>query len=130
MQQPLAHFYFLTVLEDLKGSTFTITSAGSWTSEYDCVTNEWRAYGNNTTNQAADDPVIGRHQRFAVAFLNGKTYSWGGQNAPTVGDSSLPFVREYQADPVATAVSYGAGCNGSTGRRSHRITEPDAQAIS
>lgn len=93
----------------------TLTGAGGWTSEYDCVTNEWRAYGNDTVNQGADDPIIGNHQRFAVAFLNGKTYSWGGQNAPSIGDSSLPFVREYQADPVATAVSYGSGCNGSTG---------------
>jgi hypothetical protein len=92
-----------------------LTGAGGWTSEYDCVTNEWRAYGANLTSQSADDPIIGNHQRFAVAFLNGKTYSWGGQNAPSIGDINLPFVREYQANPVATAVSYGAGCNGSTG---------------
>lgn len=92
-----------------------LTGAGGWTSEYDCVTNEWRAYGNNLTSQSADDPIIGNLQRFAVAFLNGKTYAWGGQNAATLGDAAIPFVREYQANPVASAVSYGAGCNGSTG---------------
>jgi hypothetical protein len=36
------------------------TAAGSWTSEYDCVTNEWRAYGSSLTNQAGADPLIGR----------------------------------------------------------------------
>tara|TARA_R110002096_G_scaffold400674_1_gene597318 strand:- start:3174 stop:4700 length:1527 start_codon:yes stop_codon:yes gene_type:complete len=92
-----------------------LTGAGGWTSEYDCVTNEWRAYGADLTDQGADDPIIGNHQRFAVAFLNGKTYFWGGQNAPSVGDINLPFVKEYQASPLASAVSYGIGCNGSAG---------------
>lgn len=91
------------------------TAAGSWTSEYDCVLNEWRAYGPSTTSQTASDPVIGQVQRMAVAFVNGKTYHWAGQNVPTVGDANLPFVKEYQASPIASSVAMGAGCNSSTG---------------
>lgn len=92
-----------------------ITSSGSWTSEYDCVLNEWRAYGNDQSNQAAEDPLIGRLQRFPVAFLNGKTYFWAGQNPASAGDSNLPFVKEYQAAPLAAVTSYGAGCTGPGG---------------
>jgi hypothetical protein len=91
------------------------TGAGSWTSEYDCVNNKWRAYGSDITNQNANDPVIGRQRRFAIAFLNGKTYFWGGQDPQTAGTGNLSSVKEHQANPLATAVSYGTGCNGSTG---------------
>ncbi|MCR9244000.1 MAG: hypothetical protein NXI31_03140 [bacterium] len=91
------------------------TGAGSWTSEYDCVTNVWRAFGNSLTSQSADDPLLGRQQRFPVAFVGGKTYFWGGQNPATLGDSNLAFVKEYQAAPLATSTPFGSGCNGSAG---------------
>lgn len=91
------------------------TAAGGWSSEYDCVTNEWRAYGDSTTSQDADDPVWGNVQRMTVAFLNGKTYFWGGQNVPFAGDSTLASVKEYQASPLAAATAYGAGCSGQSG---------------
>ncbi|MCK5944552.1 MAG: hypothetical protein KAI24_21365 [Planctomycetes bacterium] len=92
-----------------------ITSAGSWTSEYDCVLNEWRAYGDNQASQSAEDPLIGRLQRFPVAFINGKAWFWAGQNPASAGDANLPFVKEYQASPVAAAAAYGAGCAGPGG---------------
>ena len=92
-----------------------ITSAGGWTSEYDCVLDEWRAYGNDLTNQSAEDPLIGRLQRFPVAYINGKTYFWAGQNPAVAGDANLPFVKEYQADPIASATSYGGGCANAIG---------------
>jgi len=93
----------------------SITGPGSWTSEYDCVTNKWRAYGSDLTNQNANDPLLGRQRRFAIAFLNGKTYLWGGQDPQTPGTANMSFVKEYQATPLATASSYGAGCNGASG---------------
>lgn len=91
------------------------TGAGSWTSEYDCVTGEWRAYGHNVTSQGTPDPLIGHQRRFAVAFVNGKTYFWGGQDPSVSNVGNLPFVKEYQADPLASAVAYGTGCNGPSG---------------
>lgn len=91
------------------------TAGNSWVSEYDCVTNEWRAYGNNIATQNSSDPVWGQVQRKCIAFLNGKTYFWGGQNPPTIGDSTLAYVKEYQANPIATVTSYGAGCSGPAG---------------
>jgi hypothetical protein len=91
------------------------TSAGGWTSEFDCVTNEWRAFGNNTATQSADDPIFGNLQRFCVAYVNGKTYFWAGQNPATPGDANLAFVKEYQAAPLATATAYGTGCTGPGG---------------
>ena len=90
-------------------------SAGGWVSEYDCVTNEWRAYGNSTTSQNADDPIWGNLQRFTTAFIDGKTYFWSGQNVPFAGDANLSFVKQYQADPVASTSSFGAGCTGQSG---------------
>ncbi len=91
------------------------TAGNGWVSEYDCVKNEWRAFGNNTVTQNTSHPVWGQVQRKCMAFLNGKTYFWGGQNPPTIGDSTLAFVKEYQANPVATATSYGTGCSGPGG---------------
>ncbi|HEX5052564.1 MAG TPA: kelch repeat-containing protein [Planctomycetota bacterium] len=99
------------------------TSGNGWVSEYDCVTNEWRAYGNNTVSQNTSDPVWGQVQRKCMAFLNGKTYFWGGQNPPAIGDSTLAYVKEYQASPVATATSYGAGCTGPGGLLSLTTSE-------
>jgi len=91
------------------------TGAGGWISEYDCVLNEWRAYGNNTTSQSADDPIWGNLQRYCITYVNGKTYFWAGQNPATLGDANLAFVKEYQASPTATAMSYGTGCTGPGG---------------
>jgi len=91
------------------------TGSGSWTSEYDCVNNVWRAFGNDLSTQSVDDPVVGRLQRFAVEFLNGKTYFWAGQNPGVAGDADLALVKEYQASPVAAATSYGSSCSGPGG---------------
>jgi hypothetical protein len=99
------------------------TAGNGWVSEYDCVANEWRAYGNNTTNQNTSDPVWGQVQRVCTAFLNGKMYFWGGQNVPTIGDSTLAYVKEYQANPVASAGTYGLGCAGPGGPLSCVATE-------
>lgn len=91
------------------------TAAGGWVSEYDCVTNEWRAFGNSTTSQTADDPIWGNLQRYCIEYVNGKTYFWAGQNPATPGDANLAFVKEYQASPLAEAPAYGAGCAGPSG---------------
>lgn len=90
------------------------TTSGStgWVSEFDCVTNEWRAFGVSTTSQTASDPVIGNLQRFYSAFVGGKVLIWGGQNTNTIGDADLIKIKEYQASPLADAASYGSGCGG------------------
>ncbi|MCA8965391.1 MAG: hypothetical protein KDC48_10915 [Planctomycetes bacterium] len=90
------------------------TTSGStgWVSEYDCVTNEWRAFGVSTTSQTASDPVIGNLQRFFSAFVGGKVLIWGGQNTNTIGDADLTKIKEYQAGTLATAATYGTGCGG------------------
>jgi hypothetical protein len=90
------------------------TTSGStgWVSEYDCVANEWRAFGVSTTLQATSDPVIGNLQRFFSAFVNGKILIWGGQNTNTVGDADLIKIREYQTSAFASAATYGTGCGG------------------
>ncbi|MCA8952863.1 MAG: hypothetical protein KDE27_25360 [Planctomycetes bacterium] len=90
------------------------TTSGStgWVSEYDCVVNEWRAFGVNTTTQGSSDPIVGNVQRFFSAFVAGKVLLWAGQNTNTIGDADLTKVKEYQADPLASATPYGSGCNG------------------
>ncbi|MFT4515021.1 MAG: hypothetical protein ACI91B_003734 [Planctomycetota bacterium] len=90
------------------------TGLGSWISEYDCVNNKWRAFGN-ITGQSLPGPLIGQQNRFAIAFLNGKTYFWGGRDPSTTSTANLAFVKEYQANPLATAVAYGTGCAGQSG---------------
>lgn len=86
-------------------------SPSGWTSEFDCVSNEWKLYGDASALTA--DPVIGRASRYYPAFLAGKVYLWGGQNPAGVG-ASLTEVKEYQANPIAAATSFGAGCNSMT----------------
>ncbi|MFO1076804.1 MAG: kelch repeat-containing protein [Planctomycetota bacterium] len=86
------------------------TAAGGWVSEYDNVTNTWRAFG--AASQATADPVIGTLQRFPAAFVNGAVHFWYGQNPSSVGDSTLSSVKSYQANPLASALPYGSGCNG------------------
>ena len=89
-------------------------SPSGWCSEFDCVTNEWKLYGAASFNTA--DPVIGRASRYYAAFFaaTGKVQLWGGQNPSGVG-VPLTEVKEYQASPIASTVSYGAGCAGSGG---------------
>lgn len=89
-------------------------SPSNWTSEFDCVTNEWKLYGD--TNFNTGDPVVGRGSRYYAAFLQpGNTvYMWGGQN-PSGSGIPLTSVKEYQADPIATASIVGSGCSGSSG---------------
>ncbi|MCA8952969.1 MAG: hypothetical protein KDE27_25890 [Planctomycetes bacterium] len=89
-------------------------SPSGWTSEFDCVTNEWRLYGGATFDTA--DPVIGRASRYYSAFVpaTSRIYFWGGQD-PTGQGASLVAMKEYQASPLASASSFGAGCNSSVG---------------
>jgi len=86
-------------------------SPSAWTSEFDCVTNEWLLYGPAAFSTA--DPVIGRASRYYSAFIPaaGKIYFWGGQNPSGTG-TPLTDMKEYQAAPVASVASYGAGCSG------------------
>ncbi len=86
-------------------------SPSSWTSEFDCVTNEWLLYGASTSSIA--DPVIGRASRYYPGFIPaaGKVYMWGGQNPSGTG-VPLTTMKEYQANPVATADPVGSGCTG------------------
>lgn len=90
------------------------TTSGStgWVSEYDCVTNEWRAFGVSTTTQATSNPIIGNLQRFYSAFVNGKVLIWAGQNTNTIGDADLSRIKTYQTSAFASATSYGTGCGG------------------
>ncbi len=83
-------------------------SPTNWTSEFDCITNEWKLYG--ATTFGASDSVIGRASRYYTGFLNGKVYKWGGQN-PAGGNESS--VKEYQANPIADSTPIGAGCDNS-----------------
>ncbi|MCA8976211.1 MAG: hypothetical protein KDC98_15930 [Planctomycetes bacterium] len=94
----------------------TTNGSTSWVSEYDCVTNEWRAFAApaNMTNQRTDDPIIGNVQRFFSAFVDGKVLIWSGQNTTTIGDADLSKIKEYQAAPLASALPYGSGCGGLT----------------
>jgi hypothetical protein len=83
-----------------------------WCGEFDCVSNEWFLYGGATP--ATSDPVIGKVSRYYAAFVPalGKIYKVSGQ-ANTTAMAMATY--EYQATPIATAVSSGAGCSGSNG---------------
>lgn len=95
-------------------------SPTNYTSEFDCITNTWSIHANPTTGTTPfnnTDPVIGRVSRYAAGFLaaTGKVYKAGGQDPTKSGSRPLNNVYQYQADPVATATSYGAGCAGPGG---------------
>lgn len=81
-------------------------SPTDWTSEFDCITNEWLLYGGASFN--SNDPVIGRTSRYFAAFVPalGKVYKVSGQPA------AISDTYEYQATPVAAAASVGTGCAG------------------
>ncbi|MEO0481017.1 MAG: kelch repeat-containing protein [Planctomycetota bacterium] len=89
-------------------------SPSNWTSEWDCVTNEWLLYGAAGFNTG--DPVIGRSSRYYTAFLEteDKIYKWGGQNPSGVG-VPLTTLKEYQANPIADSTPLGVGCSGLAG---------------
>lgn len=84
-------------------------SPSSWTSEFDCVTNEWILYGPAAFSTA--DPVIGRASRYYTAFLGDRIYKWGGQNPSGTG-RPLTEMKEYVATPPASTASFGMGCSG------------------
>jgi hypothetical protein len=94
-------------------------SPTNFTSEFDCLTNQWVLYstGTGTTPYNNSDPQIGRISRYFGGFVatTGKVYKVCGQNA--AGSSSKPIynVYAYQANPVASTTAYGAGCNGVGG---------------
>lgn len=94
-------------------------SPSNYTSEFDCLTNSWSLYstGTGTTPFNNSDPQIGRISRYFGGFVasTGKVYKICGQNA--AGSSSKPTynVYEYQANPIAAATSYGAGCTSPVG---------------
>lgn len=88
-------------------------SPSNFTSEFDCVTNEWLLFGSAGFNDT--DPVIGRASRYFAAFVPalGAIYKVGGQD-PSTGGPRVQTYR-YQASPLATATNYGTGCAGSAG---------------
>ncbi|MFO1053696.1 MAG: hypothetical protein U1F36_15885 [Planctomycetota bacterium] len=88
-------------------------SPTTWCSEFDCVTNEWKLYGQAAFGTA--DPVIGRISRYYAAYVPalGKVYKVSGQNP--AGTGTTTGTCEYQATPVATTTSVGAGCIGAGG---------------
>jgi hypothetical protein len=88
-------------------------SPSTWCSEFDSLTNEWTLYGAPGFNTA--DPVIGRISRYFGAFIPalGKIYKVSGQNPS--GTGTITATCEYQAVPVATTATYGAGCTGGGG---------------
>ena len=94
-------------------------SPSNYTSEFDCLTNQWVLYstGTGATPFNNSDPQIGRISRYFGGFVpaTGKVYKVCGQNA--AGSSSKPIynVYTYQANPVAGTASYGAGCTGPGG---------------
>ena len=85
-------------------------SPSTWCSEFDCVSNQWFLYGAASFNTG--DAVIGRISRYFAGFIPalGKVYKVGGQNPSGVG--TVTGTCEYQANPVAAAVSVGSGCLG------------------
>jgi hypothetical protein len=103
------------------GTGFYEANNGSpvnWTSEFDVLSNSWQWYsrgaGNNITGFAANDPIIGRVSRNAVAFApsTGKVYMLFGQNGAASGGKPTYNVYEYQANPIASTAPYGTGCTG------------------
>ena len=95
-------------------------SPTNFTSEFDCVTNSWVLYGTGTFSATAfnnNDPVLGRVSRYFGGFLasTGTVYKVCGQNAAASGSKPAFNVYAYQANPVASAVAYGNGCNGPGG---------------
>lgn len=85
-------------------------SPSSWTSEFDCVTDEWRLYGPASFNTS--DPVIGRASRYFTAFVGDRIWMWGGQDPSNTSD--LTAMKEYQASPLASTTDNGGGCIGLT----------------
>lgn len=88
-------------------------SPSSWSSEFDFATNTWNLYGAATFG--TNDTVIGRTSRYFACYLRstGKVYKVSGQNSS--GTGSVSGLCEYQANPVASADTYGTGCSGAGG---------------
>lgn len=95
-------------------------SPSNYTSEFDCLTNSWSIYATpltGTTPFNNTDPAIGRVSRYFAGFVaaTGKVYKACGQDPTKSGSRPINNVYEYQANPIATATSYGAGCTGPGG---------------
>lgn len=95
-------------------------SPSNYTSEFDCLTNTWSIYANPITGATPfnnNDPVLGRVSRYYAGYVaaTGKVYKACGQNPNGTGSKPAYNVYAYQANPVAEAPSYGAGCTGSAG---------------
>ena len=88
-------------------------SPTTWCSEFDCITNEWKLYGQPAFGTA--DPVIGRVSRYFAGFVPalGKIYKVSGQNPSGTGTTTGTC--EYQATPVAAVNDVGTGCVGAGG---------------
>ena len=92
-------------------------SPTNYTSEFDCLTNNWVHYANPTTGATPynnTDPVIGRVSRYWGGFVaaTGKVYKACGQDATKTNSKPTNNVYVYQPTPAASTASYGAGCNG------------------
>ncbi|MBL8751763.1 MAG: hypothetical protein JNK15_00575 [Planctomycetes bacterium] len=95
-------------------------SPTNYTSEFDSLTNQWSIYASPTTGTTPfnnTDTVLGRVSRYFVGFVpaTGKVYKACGQDPTKSGSKPTYSVYAYQANPVATTTSYGAGCNGVGG---------------
>ena len=95
-------------------------SPSNYTSEFDCLTNQWVLYANPTTGASPfnnNDPQIGRVSRYFGGFVasTGKVYKVCGQNPVASGSKPAFNVYQYQASTLASATPYGAGCSGPGG---------------
>lgn len=95
-------------------------SPTNYTSEFDCLTNRWSIYANpitGTTPFNNTDPAIGRVSRYFAGFIpaTGMVYKACGQDPTKSGSRPTNNVYAYQANPIATATNYGAGCAGGGG---------------
>ncbi len=95
-------------------------SPTNYTSEFDSLTNSWSIYASPTTGTTPynnTDTVLGRVSRYYAGFIpaTGKIYKACGQDPTKSGSRPTNNVYAYQANPIATAPSYGTGCTGPGG---------------
>lgn len=95
-------------------------SPTNYTSEFDSLTNTWSIYANPTTGTTPfnnTDAVLGRVSRYFGGFIpaTGKVYKACGQDPTKSGSRPTNNVYAYQATPIASTTSYGAGCTGPGG---------------
>jgi Galactose oxidase, central domain len=105
-------------------------SPTNYTSEYDCLTNSWSIYANPTTGTTPfnnTDATIGRVSRYYAGFIpaTGMVYKACGQDPTKSGSRPTNNVYAYQANPIATATNYGAGCVGGGAPATLTLTADD-----